>query len=113
MLCFLAHRSKEDSVIVIEDSQDDDVIYVATERKEVKPQNDSSYFADASGSSTSSISFGTPPDRTKYLQLLYSGQGHLISDESLRVDARDFTADDSSNQLNQRAPITSTPKKNN
>lgn len=64
------------------------------------------YFGDES-SSESSFSFQTPPNHSKYLRMLYAGEGHLISDETRRVDRSELMAFVDSN-IN--LAITSTPK---
>lgn len=102
-------KTKNSSVIVIsEDEEDSDIVYVGVSKAEDKKDgndtsgrsNGSGYFAESSSSTSSSFSFGTPPDRIEYLRLLYSGQGALIPDASLRPPPRE-------NKIK-----TSTPKKN-
>lgn len=84
-----------DSVIFVSDDQNNsDVIYVGTtnaidESTENSEQSNSGYLASSSSTSASDISFGPPPDRTEFLRLLYAGQGHLISDPSLRPPPRE------------------------
>lgn len=68
------------------------------ERSKVQA-NSSGYVGDTSSCSSD---FGTPPDRTDYLRLLYAGKGHLIPDEKFRPPAR-------TNPSNTFS--TSTPKK--
>lgn len=85
--------------------QNSDVIYVGTTNavsKEKCEQSNSGYMASSSSTSASDISFGSPPDWTDFLRMLYQEQGHLIPDISLRPPPRD----DFSN-------LVTTPKKDN
>lgn len=80
------------SVVSISDDGDNsDVVFVeasnAIDKKE--DSNASGYLAEADSSSSSSISFESPPDYTEYLKLLYAGEGQLIPDKSLRPPLRD------------------------
>lgn len=96
-----AGKNQNDSVIVIsESSSDHDVVFVGQADKSDEQSNISGYSGDTSSSSTD---FGSPPDRTEYLRLLYAGKGSLIPDETLRPPPR-FN---SKNEF-----TTSTPKKN-
>lgn len=90
-------NANHSSVIIISEDEEDSVVYVGTSNADDKKEenetgeksNASGYFAESSSSASSSFSFGTPPDRTEYLRLLYSGQGALIPDESLRPPPRE------------------------
>lgn len=90
-------KNMDDSVILITEDEDSDIVYVGTsnavnkslkEGEMCEQSNASGYFAGSSSSASSDISFGTPPDRTEFLRMLYSGQCALIPDEALRPPPR-------------------------
>lgn len=77
--------SNEDVVII---SDDDSVVLVETT---IDKKEESGYLAETESSVSepeTSISFGSPPDHTEYLKLLYSGQADLIP-EHMRPPPRD------------------------
>lgn len=69
-------------MVVISDDEecDSDVVLVESTIDKKEDCDSSGFLAD---SSVSSFSFGSPPDHTEYLKLLYSGQGALLP-ESMR-----------------------------
>lgn len=81
-------------VVISDDEENSDVICVETtidKKEEEEHSNASGYLAEPDSSASSSISFGSPPDYTKYLALLYSGKSALIP-EFMRPPPRDNTS---------------------